>query len=429
MWIDRIISDSPDGPQVTDLHERMTVISSADVQKRRGAFDHVRTALEVTPGYTVEVRTEYGDAVSAHRTNDNSAMFDTKSKLPVHEDDRSLGVVGWLNNREQMQKHMGLFMATEQSLRSRAVQDADFIQLAQTRLDHLFALAAEITTAEDALADVKDERSELSEEKREREMRENALQEQFAQQSERQQRSQMFLYAALGLLLVGAAVAFLVALPIGAGICLAGVLVAVVGKFQSKRSAVDNEASSEAADLALGRIDEMFSTQSLTSSRRQAENELAKSWEQWRAIAGNAEPSVLLKDRPRIEELGGHLELIRIAEATAPGDTSLLVGFASLLAELTRRFPAERVPLLVEDLFHHTVPAHHAVLKELLVRASHKRQVVLETADLEMSKWAAIAAVGSDALLITDYDIDVETIIAQIQSAEEENATADTPKV
>jgi hypothetical protein len=95
------------------------------------------------------------------------------------------------------------------------------------------------------------------------------------------------------------------------------------------------------------------------------------------------------------------------------GDTTLLVGFSSLLAELNRRFPAERVPLLVDDLFDSVPTQYHGVMRELLLRASHRRQVVLESSDMTVTKWAAVEAVGGDALLITDHEIDVEPIIEQ----------------
>ncbi len=369
----------------------------------------------------MEVRTEYGDFISAHRTNESRAMFDTRTKLPVHEDDRSLGVVGWLNNPAQMSQSLSLFHATSDSLRRRVQTDVDLIRLAQTPLDQLFDLADKITTAEEALDEVADERSSLAESKKERDAEERRIQQELEQQRQEKKKAQTFLFGALALVILGAVVAFLVELPVGAGICVLGVIIAIAGKLQSKRS-TDASASAEAMEMQLDRVDELFSSQSITRSRRTAEEELAHSWEQWRSIAGEAKPSVLLRDRPRIEELASHLELISHAQVASPGDTSILVGLASQLAELSRSFPAERVPLLVEDIFHDIAPQYHALTRELLRRASHRRQVVLETADIETAKWAAVEAVGSDALLVTDYDIDVEPIIAEAQAVAAENA-------
>ena len=416
VWIDRIISDSSEGSQVTDLHERLTLISSADAARRRAAFDRVVAALAVAPGTALEVRTEYGESISAHRTNEGTALFDTKTKLPVHADDRSLGVVGWLNNGPKMQQEMKIFHASPTSLRARVQEDADLIRLAQTRLDRLFDLADHITTAERAVAKVQSERSDLSESKRERESREQSLNAQLEAQQEGSKKSQMLIFGAVGAVVVGAALAILVNPIVGAGVCAVGVLLAVASKFIDK-AAGDGEVSAEALEIQLGRVDELFDTQNLTRNRRSAEDDLAQSWEQWRSIAGDAQPSVLMKDRPRIEELAGHLELISHAQGIAPGDTSILVGFASLLAELNRRFPAERVPLLVDDLFHELAPQYHSLMRELLLRASHRRQVVLETADVEATKWAAVEAVGGSALVITDYDIDYERIIREIEEA------------
>ena len=416
VWIDRIISDSPEGPQTTDLHQRLTVISSADQARRRAAFDRVLAALSVAPGTALEVRTEYGESISAHRTNEGTALFDTKTKLPVHTDDRSLGIVGWLNNGPKMQEEMNLFHVSPEILRARVKEDADLIRLAQTPLDQLFDLANHITTAERAVAQVRSERSDLSESKRERETREQSLNAQLDAQREGSKKSQMLTFGALGVVVIGAIVAVLVNPIVGAGVCAVGVVLAVVGKILDK-SSDDSEVSAEALEIQLGRVDELFNTQNLTRSRRSAEDDLAQSWEQWRSIAGEAQPSVLMKDRPRIEELAGHLELISHAQVASPGDTSILVGFASLLAELSRRFPAERVPLLVDDPFHEIAPQYHSLMRELLLRASHRRQVVLETADIESTKWAAVEAVGSKALVVTDYDIDAERIIQEIEEA------------
>ena len=422
MWIDRIISDSPEGQQVTDLHERLTVISSADQARRRTAFERVAFALRATPGTTMEVRTEYGETISAHRTAESTALFDTRSKLPIHTDDRSLGIVGWLNNPQQMASEMHLFHVNADRLRGRVQQDADLIRLAQTPLDQLFDLASSITTAEKEVAKVRSERSNLSESKRERDSRERSIQAELDEQRSDQAKAQLFTYIALGIVILGILVALIGPLVVGAGICALGVVIALGGKVQAKRS-VDAETSAEAVEMQLGRVDELFNTQNLIGNRRSAEDGLAQSWEQWRSIAGEAQPSVLLKDRPRIEELASHLQLISHAQVAAPGDTTILVGFASLLAELARRFPAERVPLLVDDIFPEIAEQYHPLMRELLLRASHRRQVILETSDVAATKWAALEAVGSNALVITDYDIDADRIIEQAV------ATEDTPTV
>lgn len=417
VWIDRIISDSSEGQQVTDLHERLTVISSADHVRRRSAFERVARALRVTPGTALEVRTEYGETITAHRSAQNMALFDTRTKLPVHTDDRSLGIVGWLNNPQQMQSNMDLFHVNTDQLRARVINDADLIRLAQTPLDQLFDLANHITTAEREVAKVRSDRSDLSESKRERETREQSLNAELDARQEGTKKSQMLLFGALGTVIVGVLLALVVHPFVGLGVCALGVALAAGAKFLDNTS-TDGEVSAEALEIQLGRVDELFDTQNLTRNRRSAEDGLAQSWEQWRSIAGDAEPSVLMKDRPRIEELAGHLQLISHAQVATPGDTTILVGFASLLAELNRRFPAERVPLLVDDPFPEIAPQYHPLMREMLLRASHRRQVVLETEDIDATKWAAVEAVGSNALVVTDYDIDAERIIQEAVSTD-----------
>ena len=194
------------------------MIASADEQRRREAFERVRTALRVTPGSTMEVQTEYGDSVSLHRTTEGTAMFDTRTKLPVHADDRSLGLVGWLNNPEKMAEHQSLFHVDAASLRKRVIEDADLIKLAQTPLDQLFTLADQITNAEKNVAQVKDDRSEFAESTRERAEREDSVQQRLEEQRSGRKQADLFTYVALALMIIGIDVAGLVELPIGAGI-------------------------------------------------------------------------------------------------------------------------------------------------------------------------------------------------------------------
>ena len=366
----------------------------------------------------MEVRTEYGDTVSLHRTAENRTMFDTRSKLPVHEEDRGLGIVASLNDPTQMRDYIDLFHVGPAQLQARLQSDAHLIHLAQTPLDRLFALASEISTAEEALAKVQDERSELSESRRERETREQSLHDEIQANDKGKQKDWIFSAAALALVVAGIALAIIVALPIGIGVLVLGLAVALLGR-RSATTKQFGEVDAQALEMQLGRVDELFDTQNITRNRRHAEEEIAKRKAEWHAIAGDADPAVLVTDRPRIEELSSHLQLITHAQGESPGDTSILVGFASLLAELARRFPAERVPLLIDDPFESVVPEYHPVLRELILRASHRRQVVLETSDLETTKWAAVEAVGSNAVVITDYDIEADRIIDEAVSAEE----------
>ena len=420
MWIDRIITDSSSGTQAIELHPRLTVISSSDVVRRREAYERVLGALQAQPGSTVEVRTEFGDHITATRPlQGGAALFDTNNQLPVRSEDRGLGVVGQLNHGQNMASHLELFHVTSDRLRTRAEADVDFIQLAQTPLDQLFELAARITADERDLNETHDRRNDLSDSIRERETREDSLSQQLDEKVEEEKKVRTFGIASLVIVLLGVVAALATSQAIGALLCAIGLGLAAVGHYQNKNANTDGgEIMGQTLDIQLGRVSELFDTHDLSRSRRAAEQSLADSHATWRSIAGNANPSILLSDRPRIEELSSHLQLINNEPVEMSGDTSLLVGFASLLAELNRRFPAERVPLLVDDVFDNIPPQYHAVMRELILRASHRRQVVLETADMVVTKWAAVEAVGGDAMLITDHEIDVEPIIEEAVASE-----------
>lgn len=418
VWIDRVTTQSSVGPSSTDLHERLTVIASADAGRRRVPFAALYAALQAQPATSLEVRTEYGDHVTAVRGADGaSTLFDTNTKLPVHSDDRGLGIVGQLNAPQEMARLLPLFHATAPSLRQRVTSDADLIALARTPLDQLFDLASRISADEAVLTDAKSKRSDLSESIREYEAEEQSLAERVSENDEGRRKIQSASIAAFVMVAAGLAVAIVLGLQtIGAAICAVALIVAAVGYVWNRKVSSRDIVESEALDFQLGRVDQLFDTHSVTRSRRQAEESLAESVAEWRAIAGNAKPSALLTDRTRIEELASHLRLID--NENVDGDKDILIGFASLLAELNRRFPAERVPLLIDDLFPEVAPQYHGVLRELITRASHRRQVVLETGDLTSAKWAAVEAVVGDALLISDFDIDVEPIISEAVAAE-----------
>jgi len=373
--------------------------------------------LHVAQDTVIEVRTEFGDEITAQRGADGSfAMFNTKSKLPIHADDRGLGLASTLNSKADMDALMGLFNATPSQLRARVAADADLIALSRTPLDQLFDLASRITAGEVALNESRTRRSDLSETIREREEREQTLTKQQEVTSGGKRKINSLTLVSFGIVAIGIAAAVLVDPIIGIAICGVALVVAIAGQILKKKVTA-NDTEDQALDIQLGRVDELFDTHSISRNRRLAEDTLAESVAQWRNIAGNVKPSALVNDRPRIEELASHLRLIE-NENVAPADTDILVGFASLLAELNRRFPAERVPLLISDLFPEVAPQYHGVLRDLILRASHRRQVVLETGDLTAAKWAAVEAVGGDALLISDFDIDVEPIINQAVAAE-----------
>lgn len=420
VWIDRVVTESPEGPKSLELHERLTVISSVDTGRRREAYERILGALSGHPGTGLDVRTEFGDHITATRTTEGAAsLFDSRHKLPLRSDDRGLGLVGQLNYPQDMAAHLALFHVTTDRLRARVDRDADLIQLAQTPLDQLFELAAKITHDERALNETQDQRNDLSETIQAREDREVYLGQQIEEKFEEEQKVWWYGIVAMFAVVLGIAAAVTTSMVLGALLCAAALGVSAVGRYQNKTADVDNgDIMGEELAVQLGRVGELFSTHDLSRSRRAAEHSLADSQATWRSIAGSSSPSVLLSDRPRIEELSSHLRLIRNEPVEVQGDTSLLVGFASLLAELNRKFPAERVPLLVDDLFQSIPPQYHSVMRELLLRASHRRQVVLESADLIVTKWAAVEAVGGDAMLISDHDIDVEPIVQQAVASE-----------
>ena len=374
--------------------------------------------MHASPSTAVEVRTEYGDQITAQRGADGSAaLFETASKLPIRGDDPGVGLVSQLNTQNQMARHMTLFHVTADRLRQRVASDADLIALARTPLDQLFTLAGQITADEASLTQTRTRRSDLTQRMGERAEREQSITEQLDDTNDGLRKIHFLTLGLFVVIAAAIAVSVLVSTTIGLGICAGALIVAGVGYLFSKRIGSGDDFADEAADIQLGRVTELFDTHDLTQNRRQAEGSLAESVAQWKAIAGNIKPSALINDRTRIEELASHLRLID-NEDVAPADTSILIGFASLLAELSRRFPAERVPVLIDDLFTSVAPQYHAVLRDLILRASHRRQVILETGDLNVAKWAAVEAVGGDALLISDFDIDVEPIINEVMTAQ-----------
>ena len=135
VWLDSVHSETPEGPAILDLHERLTVIASADPQRRLKPYRQVQAALHVAPATKLEVRTEYGDRVTVQRNAGGaSGMYNTGTKLPVQASDSGLGLVSQLNAQQAMAQHLSLFHVTAERLRTRVHSDADLIALARTCL-------------------------------------------------------------------------------------------------------------------------------------------------------------------------------------------------------------------------------------------------------------------------------------------------------
>ena len=112
VWIDRVTTNTPSGAEVTELHPRLTVIASTDAARRRTVYNRLINALRCAPATMVEVRTEYGDSVTAQRAaQGSSALYDTNTKMPIRSEERGLGIVSQLNHPQEMAAHMSLFHA------------------------------------------------------------------------------------------------------------------------------------------------------------------------------------------------------------------------------------------------------------------------------------------------------------------------------
>lgn len=431
MWIDRIVTELPDGPDLLELHNRLTVIASPNTERRLTVYGQVLSALQVKRGSHIEVRTETGDHLVALRSDDGeTSLIDPAHDLPVAPDvEARLGLIGHLNNPIEMNKHIELWHVTVESLRERAESDNDMINLAQSPLDQLWAIANQIQDNRDTLSHAEHEGSSISEQAQVRARAESEVAEVFALVDEAENMSKRYMLAAGGLVALAAlALAFLGS--IGLYVAILMILLAVGAGVYGAKFTRDDNLNSKRDELAeqfghsdlgvqLGRVDELFSTHTVHQKRRKARQQLTNALQVWTEYAGKVRPEVLLRERPRIEELAGHIRIINneMAENASPEDHDLLLGLASLLAEMSRKFPTERVPMLFDDLFATVHPDYHGVVRELIVRATHRRQVVLESASMDVARWAGAEAVAGNALLITDQEIPVENAAQPVAPA------------
>ncbi len=408
MWIDRIVTELPTGPEIVDLHQRLTVISSTDDRRRRDAYERIVRALRVHQGTQIEIRTDYGESVVASRPSGRpAALIDATTHAPIPHDRGGLGIIGQVNDPHAMEGHLATLHVTPLSLQQRAHDDAAAIDLAQRPLDQLWEVAIQLQADRDKLNTAINKHSDLDAAARERQSREASVDEFLAQQQESAKKAQLFFIVAGVVALLGVASVLLINTLLGLLMILAGAGVAVTAWYIGQEAEeLDEELPDTALGVQLGRVDELFDSVSAGRNQRSAQETLHVNEQRWAELAGpNADPMVLLRERTRIEELANNIRFIADVPAPAEADPTILLGFASLLAELSRRFPAERVPLLIDDLFVNVHPAYHGALRELIVRASHRRQVVVETADLDACTWAATEAIAGNALLITDQSV------------------------
>ena len=409
------------GPDVLELHPRLTVLSSTDRERRRAPFERVDRALRGERGSHLEVRTENHDPIVALRPAEGDLQFidpELEEELSSEELARS-GVVAQLNSAAPMVTLMKLLSVSTTSLRRRAEDDEDLIRLAQTPLDQLWTVANEIQANRETVIHTEMQGSDLHDAVRERESIEESFIDILDKKETNARRNRLFYLGAGVALAIAAMVAAtfnpLFAVPpilVGAALGAAGYITARNRSLEDQQAELTEQFGGTGFGVQLGRLDELFNTNSIYRRQREARDNLDRSLEVWRELAGSAEPDVLIRERPRIEELAGHIRIINNEQAAKAGsdDREILLGFASLLAELTRRFPSERVPLLIEDLFADLHIEYHAALRELIQRATHRRQVVLETADADVARWVAAEAVAGQAVLITDQPISVSAL-------------------
>lgn len=417
VWIDRIVTESDDQSEPMDLHPRLTVIASPDQTLRRAAYERVYQGLKGIKGTHLEVRTDNRDGVIAIRPLEGSpSMIDAHNDVPISPvEQKRMGIVGQLNDAEAMAAHLRLLHVTPDSLRRRAISDADMINLAQTPLDQLWTIANAIQSDQEIVHHTEAQGDTLSAAAAERDAAEDKISGILDRKADNDKLNQLFYIGATVALGLAAAAASLFSPYAGIPFVLIAVGLGIAGAMiaRNRRLLDDHRQVTDTygggMGLALERVDQLFDNHSISRKQREARENLNRSVAKWKELAGQASPEVLIRERPRLEELAGHLRVIN-NELVVDVDSQakeILFGFASLLAELSRRFEVERVPLLIDDLFTATDPAYHNVLRELITRAAHRRQVILETGDPAATQWAAAELVTGNALLITDQDVDL----------------------
>ena len=421
--IDRVVTELESGPDVLDLHPRLTVVSSSDRERRRAPFERIDRALRGERGAHLEVRTENRDPVLALRPVEGEVqLIDPELEEPLDEGQLArAGIVSQLNSAGPMAGHLRLLYVSTEALLRRAETDDALIRLAQTPVDQLWTVASEIQANRETVNHTEVQGSDLHESVRERESIEETFSDILEEKEEHARRNRLF-YLGAGVALAAAAIVAATFNPLfAAPLIVVGGILGVLGYIAARNESLDDKQAELTEQFGgtgfgvqLGRLDELFNTNTMYRRQREARDQLDRSLELWREMAGPVDPSVLIRERPRIEELAGHIRIInneQVAEA-GPDDLQILFGFAALLADLTRRFPAERVPLMIEDLFADLHPEYHAALRELIQRATHRRQVILETASADVARWVAAEAVAGQALLITDQPISVAALEA-----------------
>ena len=416
VWIDRVITEQPEGPDLLELHPRLTVIASPDHERRLTAFNRIRAAVDGNEGSHLEVRTETGESVVALRAlGDRPTLIDPLRQAPFHPDEMTrLGIAGQLNDYAAMARHLQVLHVSKDRLIQRSLSDEAWLSLARTPIDQLWTIANSIQADRETLSLTEEQESEFSAAAAERADREAEVAEILAIKADTDRRH-LVVSGIAGVVLLAALYVILTMNPVfgapllllGAGLAGYAAMLIRNKDLLERHAEVEEQFGGSELGVQLGRVDELFDNHSLARRQSEARANLARSQKIWSELAGNAEPSVLISERQRLEELAGHLRIIdnEVIGNPNPIDEQVLHGFASLLAELSRRFPVERVPLFVDDLFSEVGPEYHSALRELIVRASHRRQVILESADYETAQWAAAEAIGGNGLLITDQNV------------------------
>lgn len=420
MRLERLIIDSGGQTLATDFHPRLTVIGGLDPRMRASIVGEVLDSLAgARPGVHLELQTR-GRSLTVFRPNGGRhRVVDTDRVADVtasHLDDA--GEIDLLapvaGDRAQARRLMRL---TRADLVVRSESDAWIARLAAIDQPALWAAADRCIQADDAVVDVSTDAGASEADAALLGLVEDRHAE-FVAATDRYERIRLI---ALTLGTVGALASLgtvsvrqdLSGLPFLALTVVGAVLAWVFRRRVNRAEADEREVLARAgaddySSFQFQRVSELLDGDEERRRFMLAVSDQAQARAEWRELTGDVPLGFAREHERQIRaaaELQSGVGTLRLVSAEAPeleaaSAAELARALVARCDELRALSPGDHLPLVVDDPFESMEPAIKPMLLEMLSAQSRDVQLIVVTADPDVTSWARVESMTGDVAIV-----------------------------
>lgn len=420
MRLERLVIDSGGHTFAADFHPKLTVIGGLGPAARTAlAGELIDSLAGAKPGVHLELETSGRSLTVFRPAGSRHRVIDTDSVADVTDDylgsDGSIDLFGAVGVDRALAQHT--IRLTREDLALRGATDELVSRLAGVDQEELWEAAMRLKSADELLAHVSADSGasatdiELMDE----------VEERHAELVEATETYDRIRLISLTIGDIGAIAGLTLAFTDGASglpfmlVALAGVFLALhfrrnVKKAEAaEREALTTAGASDYASFHVERVSALLEGDAERRRFMQAVRGHRQAAEAWKAIAGDVSLSFALDHIDQIRasaSLQSDVRSLQYLSESAP-DVSPDVT-AELAQSLLNRIEAvraltsgsETLPMVIDDAFENLEPAVKPMLLEMLSASSGAPQMILLTADDDVTSWARVEAMTGDLAVI-----------------------------